>query len=182
MRPRARMGLAMCCGLLCSTLLGCESMQRKFSRRSQQAPPPSPIINFIDYTRTMTPLDRYRKHYLLFDYWNQELIAALGNPSLNSKRFKLASTESLGELKIMQGLLLEDPGERLTPLIDARTKLDRQLQREAISGSQMSVTARLLETQTRQVSRDFFWRNVQDRVKSQEQPAAPQGPADAAAP
>lgn len=168
--------LSVACAALCLALTGCESFQRKFTRRKRAQPPPTPVINFQDYTRTMTPLDRYRKHYLIFDYWNQELINALQSPPLNSKRFKLASKESLGELQTLRDLLVEEVGERFVPLIEEREKINRQLQHETVSLSQVNATTRALEAQAREIHRSFFWRTVQDQLKPM------QAPGDAPAP
>ena len=157
---------AVCC-VLCAGLTGCESLERKFTRKPknpEQAP--SPIITFQDYTRAMTPLDRYRKHYLMFKYWNDELLGALQSPSLNSKRLKRSSTEALAELQTLEGLIVDELAAHLAPLLDARAKIDRQLRSIGFSESQAQGITRTLEAQTRQIDREFSWRDVQDRLKT----------------
>ncbi len=154
------------CALLAMSLTGCESLQQKFTRRSKQPKPlPTPIISFQDYTRTMTPLDRYRKHYMLFDYWNDDLIESLQSSPQNPKRFTLASKEALAELETLKGLLTEETAARLDPLIEKRIRLDRRLQSRAFNTRESSAVSRILETQTRQLQREFFWRDVQDHLK-----------------
>src|SRR3989338_8735827 len=80
---------AVCC-VLSAALTGCESLQRKLIRKPKNRPKPTPIVTFTDYTRTMTPLDRYRKHAVIFEYWNGELVKALEdtvpNQPVNQKR------------------------------------------------------------------------------------------------
>ena len=155
--------------LLLPVVTGCESLQRKFTRKSRQpVARPNPIIQFEDYTRTMTPLDRYRKHYLMFDYWNDELLQALQSNSPNPKRFKRASSESLSELKTMQQLVTDDVAARFDPVIEARTKIDRELQSASFSNAQTSSIGHVLEAQTRQVHRELFWRDVEDKLKAQQ--------------
>ncbi len=173
---RSTKTLSVACGLLlCAALTGCESFQRKFTRKKRAQPAPTPIINFQDYTRTMTPLDRYRKHYLMFDYWNQELLNALQSPPLNAKRYKLASRESLSELRTLRDLVIDELGQQFAPFIDERAKIDQQLQRGNVSTSQIGATSRMLETQARAINRHFFWRVVEEQLK-------PQGAGDAPAP
>ena len=156
---------AVCC-VLCAALTGCESLQRKFTRTPKHPrPSPHPIINFEDYTRAMTPLDRYRKHYLMFDYWNDELIEALQSHPINPKRFKLASSEALEELQTMQGLLMDDVAVRLAPLIEERTRINQQLQGVGFNDSHANLMGRTLEDQTRQINRNFFWRDVEEKLK-----------------
>lgn len=169
LRPQGLLLLTAACLLLAGLSTGCESLQRKFTRKSKQAKaPPTPIISFQDYTRTMTPLDRYRKHYMLFDYWNDNLIRSLQDSSPNPKRFKLASQEALGELETLKGLLTDEPSARLDSLIQERTRLHQRLQRGSFSAAEASSVCRLLEAQTRQVQREFFWRDVQDHLKAQD--------------
>ena len=162
--------LVACSLWLAAGLTGCESLQRKFTRKPKHATAaPSPIISFQDYSRAMTPLDRYRKHYMMFDYWNEGLIEALQSNPINPKRFKRSSSEALEELKTMSNLVVDDVAARLAPLIEERAKIDRDLQRAGFNTSQANVLGRTLEAQTRQIHREFFWRDVEDHLK-------PQGP------
>jgi len=152
--------------LLLSGTAGCEALQRKFTRKPKKPqPPPTPIIQFQDYTRAMTPLDRYRKHYLMFDYWNDELLEALGVSPLNSKRLKRSSTEALGELETIKVLVQEEVGAKLDPWIARRSEINRQLHAGVLNESQVRVLQRELEAQTWQFQRDFFWRDVEDRLQ-----------------
>ncbi len=114
----------------------------------------------------MTPLDRYRKHYLMFDYWNGELIQALQSPPLNPKRLARTSTDALAELETLQRLLTDELAARLAPLLEERARMNQQLKSGSFSDSQASMIPRLLEAQTRQIHREFFWRNVQESLKS----------------
>jgi hypothetical protein len=129
---------------------------------------PTPIVQFQDYTRTMTPLDRYRKHALIFDYWNTELIDALGTTGSNPKRMKRSSAEALQELKTLQQVLQDDQAARLQPLLDERQRVDVQLQRGTHAPSQRDQIRRAIELQTRTFEREFSWRDVEDHLKTEE--------------
>ena len=154
--------IAVCCLLSA----GCESFQRKFVRKAKQPPPaPTPIIQFQDYSHALTPIDRYRKHYLIFDYWQSELVTALESPPLNPKRLRRASADSFAELQVLQGLLDENTATRMTPLIEERARLNGQLQSEVPSEPQARSLRGALEAQGRQLHRDFFWRDVEDHLK-----------------
>ena len=157
-----------CCALIASG--GCESLQRKFTRKSKTPRPrPTPIIQFQDYTRAMTPADRYRKHALIFDYWNGELLASFEQQPLNLKRVKKASAESLGELQTMRSLVTDDAAAHFSPLLDERTVLDRQLQAGDLSASTVSRVQRQVEAQTRQINRELSWRDMEEHLKSHAQ-------------
>ena len=163
-----RVGLVAGCWLLVAALTGCESLQRKFTRKPQQPrAAPSPITIFQDYSSARTPADRYRKHYLIFDYWQDELLEALQSPPVNPKRYKRASGESLVELRALQGLLTDEAASRMAPLLDERAKVDGQLQRGLLQPAQIPGLIQDLERQERQVNRDFFWRDVEDALKPQ---------------
>ena len=167
------------CGLLIGMLSsGCESLQRKFTRKPKHpVAAPSPIINFQDYTRALTPLDRYRKHYLMFDYWNHDLLDGLRATPLNPKRLKRASKESTAELKILQEMLTEEKFRNMTAILEEREGVDRQIQGGRIVASQVSTLLRSLESQTRQIQREFFWRDVEDALKPYILEAPPPQPA-----
>lgn len=168
-RQSGRIILGIAAVLAAAAGAGCETMEKKFVRKSKKPRErPSPVIQFQDYSRGMTPLDRYRKHYMIFDYWNSDLIDALQVSSTNPKRYKRASQDALEELVTMQALLTDEKSAALAPLIDERTKLDRQLQAEAVSGARMSMAVRILESQGREINRNFFWRDVEDALKPQE--------------
>jgi len=172
---------AVLAGLLAGgALCGCEAFQRKLTRKPKRPRERArPIISFQDYSRTMTAVDRYRKHYLLFEYWNADLLTALASPPLNAKRYKRASAEALGELKTLRDIVTEEVGLRLALMIERRERLDRQLQ-SGIHPSQVHAVARTLERQTREFNREFFWRQVDDHLKPW--PPGPEpGAAEAAA-
>ena len=169
MRRRNMILLAASGWLLMSSLTGCESLQKKLTRKPKQPQArPNPIIQFQDYSRAMTPLDRYRKHYMIFDYWNSDLLESLQRRPINPKRYRLASEESLGELQALHGLLTEELAGRLAPLIEERTELNSRLERGGVSDSQVPFLERDLEDQTRRFQREFFWRKVEDHLKPQE--------------
>ncbi len=177
---RGSVWLVAWCVVLSAGLIGCEAFQRKFTRKPKHPrAAPTPVIRFEDYTRSMTPLDRYRKHFLMFDYWNNELIASLQDRSLSPKRFKRASKESLVELETLQGLLNEELADRLAPLIKKRATLDRRLRRGTLRMVHAAALSRDVEGQTRQIRRTFYWRDVEDFLKPEEvftaSPPEPQG-------
>lgn len=174
-RPDKRVILLVTLHCSLVTLLGCESLQKKFVRKSKPHARESPVISFQDYTRTMTPLDRYRKHYVLFEYWNQELLDALEGHAvsvspitgsgLNPKQAKQASRESLKELQVLQGLLQDDKATQVAPIIDERRRIDQHIQQGLSGGAPLDAMRQRLEAHTRQINRTLFWRHVEDSLK-----------------
>ena len=162
--------LAAVCGI---AALGCESLERKFTRKSKRsADRVTPVINFQDYSQTMTPSERYRKHALMFDYWNSELLDALQAQSPNFKRYRKASAEALTELTTLQGLLTEDVAPRMSPLLQERQQIDRQFQAATFNPSQATAIRQTVERQTRDINRHFSWQDMSQHLKEPPAPAA----------
>ena len=157
--------MAVCC-LLSAGVTGCESLQRKLTRKKKPQPPPTPVTVFQDYSAAMTPLDRYRKHYAIFDYWHSGLQSALEARTPNPKRVKLTSTEALGELETMKGLLNEAAAVRLEPLLKEQAEIHRIVSSPSFDAARSDLIKRRLEAQTRAIHREFFWRKVQDQLNS----------------
>lgn len=158
--------LAAVCVLLAAGT-GCESFQKKFTRKpkASSAQKPTPVISFQDYSRALTPADRYRKHYMLFDYWHTQLVDALDDAAMNPKRLKRNSQDALAELRILRTLVTDDVGAALDPIIEERESLNRQIQQEAVSASRAPAVVRILQAHMDRIHRDFFWRDVENHLK-----------------
>ncbi|MBI4003571.1 MAG: hypothetical protein HY353_00965 [Candidatus Omnitrophica bacterium] len=151
--------------VLVASIMGCESLQRKLTRKKKPQPPPAPVTVFQDYSAAMTPIDRYRKHYAIFDYWNAGLQDALEARMPNPKRVRLTSTEALGELETMKGLLNEAAATRLDPLLKEQAEIHRVVSSPGFDAARSDLIKRRLEAQTRTIHREFFWRKIQDQLK-----------------
>jgi hypothetical protein len=138
------------------------------TRKKKPQLPPAPVTIFQDYSAAMTPLDRYQKHYAIFDYWNAGLLAALDARPINPKRIKLASAEALGELETMKGLLTEAAAAGLEPLVKEQAEINRAVLSPGFDAYRSDVVKRRLEAQTRAIHREFFWRKIQDQLKERE--------------
>lgn len=148
---------------------GCESMQRKFVRKKKgEVEAPSPIITFEDYNRAVAPIDLYRKHYLMFEYWNTELQRELEGRVVNPKRVRLASEESLTELGALQRLLTEEAGAELAPVIEERRAVDRQLRDKGMNRYQGQIVKKTIDAHARLMNGRFFWREVKDQLRPRE--------------
>lgn len=172
-KPSSNFLIIACCLSLATA--GCESFQKKFTRKPKNGPrPPSPIISFQDYSGAMTPLERYRKHYLMFDYWNQDFLDALQARSPNPKRYRRSSEESLNELRTLQSLLNEESAGRLSEQVDERVKIDHEAHAQEFRDmAQVGLLVRRVERQTREIHRSFFWRDIEEQLAASQQPPAP---------
>lgn len=146
---------------------GCsESWQKKFVRkRPASVERPSPVVRFQDYAGAMTPLERYRKHFLMFEYWNLQLLDELAEPTANPRRFRRASEQSLEELRQLHALLAEAKAQAVEPIVAARGRLDQQIQAGPYHPANLSSIRMSLDAQTRQIDREMDWRHVDQELK-----------------
>ncbi len=152
--------------LLFAALTGCEALQRKLTRKPKLTQERlTPIITFEDYTTLITPEDRYRKHYLMFDYWNAQLLEALQDRSINLKRIARSAETSFAELQALRDLLQEERAVALSTVLQERAAITRQLQAHSLTIARVDALRRVLERQARDIHRDFFWRDVDDHIK-----------------
>ena len=152
-------------GLLIAT--GCtDAMMKKFVRQPKAQPRPSPIVQFDEYAASTSPLDLYRKHATVFEYWNAELLDALLPTANNSKRVKRASQESLRQLEAMVQLLADASAGQVQPLLEERRKLDRQLQDQVDDHAQAALLRQSLELQQRRLHRYMAVGKVTDHLRA----------------
>lgn len=158
---------AVCCVLFAG--IGCEQLQRKFTRKPNvERERPSAIIQFRDYDQALTPLEFYKKHYTLFRFRNQELLHAMSDVSINHKRLKKNSAESLKELEQLRGLLNGVAAEQMGAIIAEREGLDRQLWASRVGRAQMNVIRTAFERQARMIHSSFYWKDVEDSLLQEE--------------
>ncbi len=145
---------------------GCESLQRKFTRKPKTpVEQPAPIIHFQDYSQGMTVLDRYQKHFLMFEYWNNDLIDSLQTGRYSVKRIRRASEGALNSMRTLHELLRGEEAEKFKEILDQREKLDRNLNRSVTPG-QVDDFRRRAESQTRATHREFYWTKVKDKLRA----------------
>ncbi len=163
-------------GSLCFSLVGsagCESLQRKFTRKSKtQKERPDPVIRFQDYSKSMKPSERYDKHYLMFKYWSDDLLEALSASRLNFKEIRRASSGSLTEMRTLHESLPQGLVERFLPFLKEREDIDHVCQ-ETVTPAQVDSLRRRIESQARAVHRDF----APDKVRDQLDASAAEEPA-----
>lgn len=162
----ARFGALLLAAALLPAVAGCESLQRKLIRpRKTPVVRPAPVVNFQDYSQAMTPVERYRKHVLMFDYWSEQLLDELARSDANPKRFRNASAQSLEELQQLQALLQPARAAAVEPLLAERRSIDAQVQSGPYHPASLSALRMRAEAQKRRISREMDWRNVQDALK-----------------
>jgi len=100
--------------IICLNTTGCTNVKKKFIRKKKDEKP-IPIITTEDYFSTLKIDELYKKHFLFWKYWQDELIFSLGK---NINKQKRSYNDSLVELKTAASYLQEQKRQELQPYID----------------------------------------------------------------
>ncbi len=148
--------------LLSTSLCGCASFKKKFVRKPKDIEKPTPIMHTKDYTQEYPNILLYKKHYLFWRYWQEELINSLG--SNRKKEFRCARS-ALDELKTLGNYLIPEGKESLAPYIAELESITKQILSKRLIGSQVSKLKRELEKHKRNVQRSFFYKDVEKWIE-----------------
>ena len=122
------------CGaaLLILTLTGCEAFVRKFTRKPKQENLPTEEMVLVpqEYQAPqMSKEETYRKFFLYWKSWQDELMDALTYGS-NSKKQIGCANEAINNLKELRGLLAAGAQERLDVYIGRLGALRDKIKRD----------------------------------------------------
>lgn len=145
--------------LVAGMAAGCESVQRKFVRKTKAAKPPTPVVHFKSYEPTQSVEELYKRQLLQWSFWNGELVGGFG---VSEKKIQHASRETLDVLLELQRFLPAAKARPLQSLIDEHRQLDARIQRGYLDDAEEQRLKRRFEFQQRAVTRDFSWRDVKD--------------------
>ena len=67
------------------SLVGCDAVQKKFTRKKKAQPKKPKIYQLDRYEKKPTP-ELYNKHYVYWETWSSELISELGQNQKKSLR------------------------------------------------------------------------------------------------
>lgn len=148
--------------LLSTSLYGCASFKKKFVRNPKEAEKPTPIVQTKDYTQEYSDVLLYKKHYLFWKYWQEELINSLGS---NRKKERRCTRAALDELKTLGGYLNSEGKEHLAPYIAALETITEEILSKKPIGSKLTKLKRELEKHKRNVQRSFFYKDVEEWVE-----------------
>jgi len=142
----------------CSTL---PALQRKFIRKKKHHPPPAVRVTTKDYALSLSPEERYRRHFALWDFWHAEMLEGLGD---SRKKTLRAVDEAMAELEALRGLLVPEQGEKMTAHLGRLDQLRRELSKDALSSTAIFRWRSVLEQQQRVIRRELSWKDVQESI------------------
>lgn len=107
-------------GMLLFNLAGCEAFTRKFTRKSKKAPQVEMVLAPEEYKPNMTKEELYRRYFLFWKSWQDELISALDYNASLKKKVDCAQ-EAIKNLMGMRRLLV-DPAQKNLDVYIAKSR------------------------------------------------------------
>lgn len=143
--------------ILFSSIAGCTQIRRKFTRKKKPKKI-TPIVEIKDYSTSLKVDELYKKHFVFWKYWEEELIHNLGK---NIKKQKRCYIEALSELKTMASYLQEQKQKLLQPYIDKLEELKERIEKPVLSQIEIQDLRLRLKRHKRIVDREFSLSKVE---------------------
>ena len=143
------------------SLAGCDSLQRKFTRKKKEAVKMPRIYQEKKYIKKPSP-ELYKKHYSYWTSWQSELIQVLGN---NHKKDMRCIDEAVSNLRDMQSILVPKKAEELQPHIDKLARVRETIFNEELTQANRDYVLRTLEREDRYIKREFHYNKVKKYLR-----------------
>ncbi len=147
--------------LIVANITGCEPLRKKFVRKKKEPVKMPRIYQLKKYEKKPTP-QLYQKHYAFWVSWQSELIKVLGE---NHKKDMRCIEEIIGNLRDMQGILVEKKGDELQIHIDKLMKIKDIITNEELSQANKDYIKRTLEREDRYIKKEFVYSKVKDYLR-----------------
>ncbi len=144
---------------LLSDLSGC-ALRKKFVRKKkkEEAEKSAVILALEDYDKIADYHDLYKKHFLLWQYWCDELISSL---KLNYKKQKECAAQSLENLVSLEKYVLSSKQEPLGTYIQRFEKIKLEIDRRKITNDiEKARTVREIEKLERLVDKEYRYSEI----------------------
>jgi len=146
---------------LAVSMVGCDAIQRKFTRKKKKKARRPRIYQVRKYEKIPTP-ELYNKHFVYWQTWSAELIEVLGE---NVKKDRRCIQEMVGQLKDMQNILNPEKAAELQPHIDTAEDIRQTIVRGDLSHATESRVRRTLEREDRAIKRNFITSKVKNDIR-----------------
>ena len=147
---------------LLSTSLGCEAFRKKFVRKPKKEKEVEVVVHTQEYVSEYSTEETYKKYFLFWRTWHEELLNSLSAQDGNRKKRVFAAKKIVENLQQMRQLLLPEKQNRLDIYISEQKDIVRQLNKYNLNRIQRLRIKSILEKQRRQIQREFKYRHVQE--------------------
>ena len=163
--------LVACC--MITALAGCSpEWKKKFTRKSKTTTKKMPRIYQVKKYDVKPSIELYKKHYVYWKTWQDELVEVIGE---NAKKDKRCIEEIVGQLGDMQNILVPEKGGELTPHIEKLAKVRDVVVSGELSTANRTYILRTLEREERFIKKEFVYTKIKNSLKKsfEEEAAAP---------
>ena len=156
--------------ILATSLIGCDAMQRKFTRKKTTVKKPR-FYQLKKYTKKPSP-ELYKQHYAYWASWQDELIQFIGQ---NHKKDERSIEEAIGHLEDMKNILIPSKAENMQSHIEKMEGVKEIIFRGELSFADKNYVRNIIEREDRAIKREFCYSKVKDSLrKSFDEEAPPQ--------
>ncbi|MDD4980389.1 MAG: hypothetical protein PHC54_03815 [Candidatus Omnitrophica bacterium] len=148
---------------LIGNLLGCDAFVRKFTRKSKRdKPAPEMVLMPEEYKPPpMTKEEVYRKYFIFWKSWQDELINSFIVSSVNHKKQISCANEAIKNLELLRAALQEKKQKEFDVYIN-RMKALKESIAEDLYGNNMPQNRLSAERIRRGIMRDFSYSKVKN--------------------
>lgn len=141
-------------------LVGCDAVQRKFTRKKKTPKKPK-IYQLKRYEKIPTP-ELYNKHYVYWQTWSGDLISEVGQ---NQKKNLRCIEEMASNLRDMQNILVKEKADEMQVHIDRAEEARALIARGDMSFATKTKLKADLEREDRAIKRDFTTGKIKSFIK-----------------
>jgi hypothetical protein len=145
--------------VLSISFVGCAGIQRKFTRKKKKEEVPAPVITTYDYKKDLRVSELYKKHFLYWKTWQDELIERIDEGY--KKRIECYDNLVMHLMEFGK-YLVDSKTKELEPFIKKIKSIDPDIRKKRLSKSEENKMRNLLEKSRRQIDRGFSYPKVKD--------------------
>ena len=143
------------------TLVGCDALQKKFTRKKKETKPIPKLYQLKKYD-VKPSAELYSKHYAYWQSWMSELIQDLGD---NHKKDVRCIDEALSQLHDMRNILVQEKADALTKHIRRIEEAREIIIKEGLSQYNRNQIMLTLEREDRTVKSEFAVARIKDHIR-----------------
>lgn len=144
-----------------STVAGCASVQKKFTRKKKEVKAMPRVIQEKRYDIKPSP-ELYSKHFAYWQSWSSELLQDLGQ---NHKKDVRCIQELMGQLDEMKDILVQEKADGLQKHIDRYKEIRDTIVNQDMSTMVMNTTRMDLDREDRIIKNDFSVKRIRNYIK-----------------
>jgi len=147
--------------VLLAGLIGCDAIQKKFTRKNKPTVKIPRFYQLKKYTRKPSP-ELYKQHFAYWESWQSELIQFLGQ---NHKKDVRAMEEALGHLKDMQSILIPSKADDIQPHVEKMEEAKEIVLRGDLTFATQDYVRGVLDREDRAIKREFCYNKVKNDLR-----------------